>query len=58
MDGLLTTPQAVAQFLRGYADAGCDEIALFPAVAESRADRAAGRGDRGAEQRDVPGGVG
>ena len=29
---LLTTPQAVAQFVRGYAEAGCDELALFPAV--------------------------
>ncbi|HEY7974471.1 MAG TPA: LLM class flavin-dependent oxidoreductase [Ktedonobacterales bacterium] len=29
-EGLLTTPQAIAQFLRGYADAGCDEVALFP----------------------------
>ncbi len=35
VEGLLTTPQAVAQLLRGYADAGCDEIALFPAVADS-----------------------
>lgn len=33
VEGLLTTPQAVAQFLRGYADAGCDEVALIPAVA-------------------------
>lgn len=31
-EGLLTTPQAVSQFLRGYADAGCDEVALYPAV--------------------------
>ncbi|MDR7482264.1 MAG: LLM class flavin-dependent oxidoreductase [Armatimonadota bacterium] len=31
---LLTTPQAVVQFLRGYADAGCHELVLFPAVAE------------------------
>jgi alkanesulfonate monooxygenase SsuD/methylene tetrahydromethanopterin reductase-like flavin-dependent oxidoreductase (luciferase family) len=30
VEGLLTTPQAIAQFLRGYADAGCDEVALFP----------------------------
>ena len=30
VEGLLTTPQAIAQLLRGYADAGCDEIALFP----------------------------
>ena len=28
--GLLTTPQAIAQFLRGYAEAGCDELVLFP----------------------------
>jgi alkanesulfonate monooxygenase SsuD/methylene tetrahydromethanopterin reductase-like flavin-dependent oxidoreductase (luciferase family) len=28
--GLLTTPQAVAGFLRGYAEAGCDEMVLFP----------------------------
>ncbi len=31
--GLLTTPQAIAQFLRGYAVAGCDEMLLFPTVA-------------------------
>ncbi len=30
--GLLTTPQAIAQFLRGYAEAGCDELVLLPAV--------------------------
>jgi alkanesulfonate monooxygenase SsuD/methylene tetrahydromethanopterin reductase-like flavin-dependent oxidoreductase (luciferase family) len=28
--GLLTTPQAVAGFLRGYEEAGCDEMVLFP----------------------------
>ncbi len=33
VEGLLTTPQAVAQLLRGYADAGCDEVALFPTAA-------------------------
>lgn len=33
-DGLLTTPRAVADFLRGYADAGCDELLLFPATAD------------------------
>jgi alkanesulfonate monooxygenase SsuD/methylene tetrahydromethanopterin reductase-like flavin-dependent oxidoreductase (luciferase family) len=33
VEGLLTTPQAVAQFLRGYADAGCDEVALFTTTA-------------------------
>lgn len=31
--GLLTTPQAVGQFVRGYEDAGCDELILFPGVA-------------------------
>ena len=31
--GLLTTPQAIAQFLRGYAEAGCDEVELFPTIA-------------------------
>ena len=28
--GLLITPQAIAQFVRGYAEAGCDELVLFP----------------------------
>lgn len=32
--GLLTTPEAIAQFIRGYADAGCDELVLFPTVAD------------------------
>ncbi|MFN2595134.1 MAG: LLM class flavin-dependent oxidoreductase [Actinomycetota bacterium] len=32
--GMLATPQAVAQFVRGYAEAGCDELVLFPAVAQ------------------------
>ncbi len=32
--GLLTDPQAVAQFIRGYEEAGCDELVLFPTVAE------------------------
>jgi alkanesulfonate monooxygenase SsuD/methylene tetrahydromethanopterin reductase-like flavin-dependent oxidoreductase (luciferase family) len=31
-DGLLATPQAIAQFLRGYAEAGCDELVLLPVV--------------------------
>lgn len=31
-EGLLTTPQEVLQFVRGYADAGCDEVLLFPTV--------------------------
>lgn len=30
--GLLTSPQAIAQFLRGYEEAGCDEMVLFPAI--------------------------
>jgi alkanesulfonate monooxygenase SsuD/methylene tetrahydromethanopterin reductase-like flavin-dependent oxidoreductase (luciferase family) len=30
--GLLTSPQAVAQFIRGYQDAGCDELVLFPTI--------------------------
>jgi len=29
-DGLLATPQAIAQFVRGYAEAGCDELVLLP----------------------------
>lgn len=32
-EGMLATPQAVAQFVRGYAEAGCHELVLFPAVA-------------------------
>jgi len=28
--GLLTTPQAITQYMRGYAEAGCDELVLFP----------------------------
>jgi alkanesulfonate monooxygenase SsuD/methylene tetrahydromethanopterin reductase-like flavin-dependent oxidoreductase (luciferase family) len=32
--GLLTTPQAIAQFLRGYEEAGCDEMVLLPTVPE------------------------
>lgn len=34
-EGLLTTPQEVLQFLRGYEDAGCDEVLLFPTVADA-----------------------
>ena len=30
--GLLTSPQSVAQFIRGYQNAGCDELVLFPTV--------------------------
>lgn len=32
VEGLLTTPQAIAQFVRGYAEAGCDELVLLPAA--------------------------
>ncbi|MDQ2715929.1 MAG: LLM class flavin-dependent oxidoreductase [Chloroflexota bacterium] len=32
--GMLTSPQTVAQFVRGYEEAGCDELILFPAVAD------------------------
>jgi alkanesulfonate monooxygenase SsuD/methylene tetrahydromethanopterin reductase-like flavin-dependent oxidoreductase (luciferase family) len=32
-EGVLTTPRAVTELVRGYADAGCDELLLFPAVA-------------------------
>ena len=40
--GLLTTPQAIAQFIRGYEDAGCDELVLFPTVPDmSQLDRLA-----------------
>jgi alkanesulfonate monooxygenase SsuD/methylene tetrahydromethanopterin reductase-like flavin-dependent oxidoreductase (luciferase family) len=31
--GLLTTPQSIVQFVRGYAEAGCDHLVLFPTVA-------------------------
>jgi len=32
--GLLTTPQSVVQLIRGYQEAGCDELILFPTVSE------------------------
>jgi alkanesulfonate monooxygenase SsuD/methylene tetrahydromethanopterin reductase-like flavin-dependent oxidoreductase (luciferase family) len=32
--GLLTTPQDVAQFVTGYEDAGCQELVLLPAVSD------------------------
>ncbi len=32
--GLLTSPQDVAQFVRGYEDGGCDELVLLPAVTD------------------------
>ncbi|MCH8268479.1 MAG: LLM class flavin-dependent oxidoreductase [Acidobacteria bacterium] len=30
--GLLTTPNAIAEFIQGYQEAGCDELLLFPTV--------------------------
>ncbi|MGH2699272.1 MAG: LLM class flavin-dependent oxidoreductase [Actinomycetota bacterium] len=33
-DGLLTTPQSIVQFVRGYSEAGCDHLVLLPAVAD------------------------
>lgn len=33
-EGLLTTPQEIVQFIRGYAAEGCDELLLFPTVGE------------------------
>jgi hypothetical protein len=40
--GLLTSPQAIAQFIRGYEEAGCDEMVLFPSVPDiSQLDRLA-----------------
>lgn len=33
-EGMLSTPQAIAQFVRGYAEAGCDELVLLPAVSD------------------------
>ena len=32
--GLLTTPEAVREQVRGYADAGCDELVLLPATSD------------------------
>ena len=32
--GLLANPQALVQFIRGYEDAGCDELFLFPTTAD------------------------
>jgi alkanesulfonate monooxygenase SsuD/methylene tetrahydromethanopterin reductase-like flavin-dependent oxidoreductase (luciferase family) len=33
-EALLTTPQDVVQFVRGYSEAGCDELILMPATAD------------------------
>lgn len=34
VEGLLTTPQQIVSQLRGYMEAGCDELVLMPAVAD------------------------
>jgi alkanesulfonate monooxygenase SsuD/methylene tetrahydromethanopterin reductase-like flavin-dependent oxidoreductase (luciferase family) len=34
VEGLLTTPQQILAQLRGYMEAGCDELVLLPAVAD------------------------
>ncbi|MFQ5578892.1 MAG: LLM class flavin-dependent oxidoreductase, partial [Anaerolineae bacterium] len=42
-EGLLASPQAVAQFIRGYREAGCDELILFPTLPDiAQLDRLAG----------------
>jgi alkanesulfonate monooxygenase SsuD/methylene tetrahydromethanopterin reductase-like flavin-dependent oxidoreductase (luciferase family) len=33
-ESLLTTPQSVSQFVRGYKEAGCQEMVLMPGVAD------------------------
>jgi len=41
-EGMLTTRQAIAQFVGGYRDAGCDELVLYPAISDmSQLDRLA-----------------
>ncbi len=32
-DGILTSREAIAELAAGYAEAGCDELVLFPTVA-------------------------
>lgn len=34
VEGLLTTPQQIAAQVRGYAEAGCDELVLLPTVTD------------------------
>lgn len=34
VEGMLRTPQQVMAFVRGYAEAGCDELVLLPAVSD------------------------
>ena len=33
-EGLLTSPQAIAAQMRGYAEAGCDELVMIPALSD------------------------
>jgi alkanesulfonate monooxygenase SsuD/methylene tetrahydromethanopterin reductase-like flavin-dependent oxidoreductase (luciferase family) len=35
VEGLLTTPQDVLAFVRGYSEAGCDELVLMPGVSDT-----------------------
>jgi len=52
---LLTTPQAIAGFLRGYAEAGCDEMILFPTVPDlAQLDRLAAVLARLGDRYDIP----
>jgi alkanesulfonate monooxygenase SsuD/methylene tetrahydromethanopterin reductase-like flavin-dependent oxidoreductase (luciferase family) len=45
--GLLTTPQAITQFIRGYEEAGCDELVLLPTASDlSQIDQLAAVLDR------------
>ena len=32
--GMLATPQQIGELIRGYADAGCDHLCIFPTVAK------------------------
>jgi alkanesulfonate monooxygenase SsuD/methylene tetrahydromethanopterin reductase-like flavin-dependent oxidoreductase (luciferase family) len=34
VEGLLTTPQDVLAFVRGYSEAGCNELVLMPGVSD------------------------
>ena len=34
VSGLLTTPQAISEFALGYAEAGCQELLLFPTCSD------------------------
>lgn len=34
VEGLLTTPQQIAAQVRGYVEAGCDELVLLPAISD------------------------